>query len=126
VKILAVAVGGALGALLRYGASSVAQAAARSAFPWGTLGVNAVGCLLIGALASLFERLVAPPALRSLLFMGFLGAFTTFSTYALETLRLVQEQEYALAAANVALHNVLGLLLAAGGFLGIRAALGGV
>ena len=85
-----------------------ASGAAR--FPWGTLEVNALGCLAIGGLAALAEQLhVFSPSARLLLFTGLLGGFTTYSAFAYETYFLAREQLWAAAGANVALQVGLGL-----------------
>lgn len=104
VPVLLVALGGALGAVARF---LVASAFARRygvAWPWGTLFINLSGCFLIAVLAA---RLTSP-ALRYLLPIGFVGAYTTFSTYEFEALRLVQGGEVAPALAYLAASNVLG------------------
>lgn len=88
-QVLAVALGGALGALARYGIGLAAARAFGVAFPWGTLIVNAIGGLAMGALAA---RLGPDKEhLQLLLGVGVLGGFTTFSAFSLETVRLVQE-----------------------------------
>ncbi len=121
-KLLAIALGGALGAVLRYALGTAIQARAYTALPVGVLTVNVLGCFAIGLLAawgtaSVLER----EDVRAFLIVGLLGAFTTFSTYGLDTVRLAHADELALAAGNVALSNVLGL---AGVWLGAR--LGGL
>jgi len=85
---LLVGLGGALGSIARYLASGWAQAAAKNGlFPYGTLAVNLLGCLVIGFLAQLSEsRGVFIPEARALVFVGILGGFTTFSTFGNETL----------------------------------------
>ena len=89
-KLLAVAIGGAAGAALRYLVSTPIQARGSGTFPLGTLAVNLCGCALVGFLSGWFEVIVLPPALRSLVLVGLLGAFTTYSTYALETVHLLR------------------------------------
>ncbi|MCZ7651940.1 MAG: CrcB family protein [Thermoanaerobaculia bacterium] len=82
--------------------------------PLGTLAVNLSGCLAIGLLAGLFEQRLASPGLRLFLLVGVLGGFTTFSTFGLETQRLLEEGSLALAAANAGLSlggGLLGVLL---------------
>lgn len=108
-RILAIAFGGAIGAVARYLLSGWVQRSPLllrwgmlgPAFPWGTFVVNLTGCLLMGLLAGLFqERMVVSPELRSFVLIGILGGYTTFSAFALETLRLVQEGSFPLAAMN--------------------------
>lgn len=116
-RLLLVGAGGFLGAVARYLAGGAVQAAARHGhFPWGTLAVNAAGCLLIGFLAGLAElRSVFTAEQRLFLITGFLGGFTTFSAYGYETYFLVRVGEGALAAANVVGQVALGLAAVWGG-----------
>lgn len=107
---LAVALGGALGAMGRFAVNAVIFPVFSDRFPLGTLIVNVVGSLLMGVCYVLIiERGVLPPELRNLLMVGFLGAFTTFSTFSLDTLALWQNGHLALAAAYVVLNVVLCL-----------------
>ncbi|HSH00012.1 MAG TPA: fluoride efflux transporter CrcB, partial [candidate division Zixibacteria bacterium] len=115
--------GGALGAVGRWALSGWAQRFANSALPWGTLAVNLFGSLLIGALWAAFERFVVSPNLRVFLLVGLLGGFTTFSTYSLETVMLLRDGELRLALYNALAQNALGVGLALGGYLLVRAAL---
>jgi len=120
---LLVAVGGALGSVLRYWAGGLAQQAAGGAaggFPIGTLLVNVVGCLVIGALAQLGERSPLAPEARALLMTGVLGGFTTFSAFANETVLAWRAGAMAVAAANV----VLSVALCIAGVAIGRAAVG--
>jgi CrcB protein len=120
--LLAIAIGGALGALARYGASRGVHAAFGTAFPYGTLVVNVAGCLAIGYLyVQLTERSAAAPEMRALLVTGFLGAFTTFSAFSIETLLLVEQGALLKAGANVALSLALCLIAAWLGMVGGRA-----
>jgi CrcB protein len=109
------AAGGA-GALLRYAVSGWVYARAGAAFPWGTLVVNASGCLLIGLLATLFEaRSLLSAELRIAVLVGLLGGFTTFSTFGIETWRLLEGGEYLGATANVVASVLAGLAAVAAG-----------
>ncbi|HEX9718940.1 MAG TPA: fluoride efflux transporter CrcB [Ramlibacter sp.] len=106
------AAGSALGALARYLCSVAAVALLGPAFPWGTLTVNVLGSFLIGLYASLSEpdgRLLASPAQRQFVMAGFCGGFTTFSIFSLETLLLVDRQEFHLAAIYVTVSVALWL-----------------
>jgi len=122
-KIMLLAVAGACGALARYGLSGFVQQLCGARFAWGTLAVNALGCLLFGLVWTLAEeRLVISGEIRAILLTGFMGAFTTFSTYAFETAGFLNDSQWTLAAANVVSQNVLGLVcvlagLAAGRWL---------
>lgn len=86
-----VAVGGAFGALARYGMGGWVHGWAGAWIPWGTLGVNVLGALLIGFGVGYLEGVPASPELRALVTVGFLASFTTFSTYAYETVALLRE-----------------------------------
>lgn len=116
IKLLLIAAGGACGALLRYSLSGVAYRLLGQTFPWGTLAVNVLGCLLIGALWAMAERAPFPPGISLFLFTGTLGAFTTFSTYGLETLNLLRDGEIGLGLVNIVASNVVGLLAVGLGF----------
>ncbi len=100
--LLAIAAGGAVGASLRWLLAGVVQRATNGAFPWGTFVVNALGSFLLGFLfVYLIERSTVGELWRLAVTIGFLGAFTTFSTYSLESVRLMQQGVFVLAAANV-------------------------
>jgi CrcB protein len=89
---LAIFAGGGFGAVLRYALSVLLDQRFPGIFPWGTFAVNMAGCLLIGALATLAdERALLSPGLRFALITGVPGGFTTYSTFGLETWRLIEE-----------------------------------
>lgn len=105
-----VALAGAVGTLARYGLAAAVQRLGGPAFPWGTLAVNLVGCLLFGLVVALSEgRAIISPQARLVLLTGFMGALTTFSTFAFDTTQLAQQSGWALAAANVVVQNSLGV-----------------
>jgi len=111
-KILYLSAGGAAGTLSRYYLSGVAQRLAGGSFPLGTFAVNMFGCLLFGAVWGFFEnRLLVGSELRLLALTGFMGAFTTFSTYMFETAELVKYGQMAMALLNVGGQSVAGLAL---------------
>ncbi len=100
--LLAIAAGGAVGASLRWLLAGAVQRATGGSFPWGTFAVNALGSFLLGFLfVYLIERSTIGELWRLAITIGFLGAFTTFSTYSLESIRLMQQGVFVLAAANV-------------------------
>lgn len=107
--VLAVATGGALGALGRFGVSSWVSRWASPLYPWGTLLVNVAGCLFLGAVMRLLEDTASGPAWRAFLTVGLAGGFTTFSTFSYENVFLLQEREYGRAAIYMSGSVVLGI-----------------
>lgn len=108
-KLLLLAMTGALGTLARYGLAGLIQRINGHTFPWGTIAVNLLGCLLAGLLWSLFEnRWPVSGETRTLVLVGFMGAFTTFSAMMLETGELMRSAEWIYALANVAVQNLVG------------------
>ena len=112
-QVLAIAAGGAIGALMRYWVSMAVHQGMGKSFPYGTLTVNVAGSLLIGILYVVFnERIEVSPYWRALLMVGMLGAFTTFSTFSIETLELMEKGDMVRAGINV-LSNVILCITAA-------------
>lgn len=106
-----IAVGGAVGAIARYQLAAVIQARVPAGFPWGTFIVNTTGCLVMGVTMTLLtERLVVHPNWRYLIPIGFIGAYTTFSTFEFETFRAVAEGAWLVGALNVAGSVLAGYL----------------
>jgi CrcB protein len=104
-----VGVAGFFGAIARYGISGLVSNVDEG-LPWGTLVVNVTGCFVLGLLVAAFShRLVVHPEVRVALTVGFLGAYTTFSTFALETFEFVDTHAVALAATNVIVSVGAGL-----------------
>lgn len=119
-KWTAMAVGGVMGTLLRYALSQGIYATMGTRFPWGTLGVNLIGCFTIGLLVALFENARVSPAMRDFLLIGLLGAFTTFSTFALDALNLIRDRQYLTAGSYLLTSVAAGVLLAIAGLLAGR------
>ncbi len=116
-KFLFIAMGGAIGTLLRYIISGLTYKYLDGVFPWGTLSVNLIGSLIIGFLWGLFERAAISPNLKMFVFIGILGAFTTFSTYSLESFNLFRDGEIKLALSNILISNILCIALVLLGFV---------
>ena len=107
-QVIAIAVGGAFGSVLRYGLSTWVHTLVGRGFPYGTLAVNVLGCLAMGFLfVLLVERMGESALWRAGLLIGVLGGFTTFSTFSIETFNLVEQGAMAKAAANMAASLVL-------------------
>ncbi len=119
-RILPLMMGGALGAVLRWAVSGLGHRMMGHGFPWGTLAVNLIGCLAIGMLWAAAERFPWHPSYNLFLFTGVLGAFTTFSTYGLDTLNLFRDGRYALGLVNVLVSNVAGIVLVLAGYAAVR------
>ncbi|MEC9488772.1 MAG: fluoride efflux transporter CrcB [Halanaerobium sp.] len=112
-KVIAVGLGGFFGAISRYLISGWVERYFQGTFPFGTLTVNLVGCFLLGFLYALtLEKEALGPIVRIGITTGFLGALTTFSTFSLETLTLLEGRNYYLGLGNVFISLLLGLMLA--------------
>lgn len=119
-RIALIAVFGAIGTLSRYGLQGLVQQRAGITFPAGTLVANLLGCFLLGFLGQLtLNRMLIPPDWRVGITIGFFGGFTTFSTFGWETIKMLEDGEWARAGFYVGTSVVVGLLLA---FLGIHLA----
>ena len=109
-QVLLVGAGGFVGAIARYLVDTWLGRSMGTAFPWGTVVVNATGSFVLGLLfALLVERSLGPADLRIPILVGFLGAYTTFSTYLLDSWRLVEQGNWPLAAVNLFGSIALGL-----------------
>jgi CrcB protein len=110
INLMLIAAGGAAGAVLRYGVAGLVHRLTDSTWPWGTLAVNVLGCLIIGLCGALVAGQFMPERYRLLVMVGVLGSFTTFSTFGYETFELVNDGQLIDAAANVLASNAAGLL----------------
>ncbi len=110
-KLILLAIAGALGTLARYGMAGFLQRVDGTSFPWGTVTVNLAGCFLAGMLWTLFEnRWPVSGETRTIVLVGFMGAFTTFSALILESGELIRSAEWASALANVAVQILIGFV----------------
>ena len=108
-KLVLIAAAGTVGTLARYWVSGWTYQVMGTRFAYGTLAVNVIGCLLFGMVWTLSEERMAISAVtRTVILVGFMGAFTTFSTFAFETMNYVRDSQYLLAFLNVAASCVLG------------------
>jgi fluoride exporter len=122
-KLLWLSLAGVAGTLARYGLQGLVQKWTGPSFPWGTWAVNALGCFLFGAVWAMGgERMLfgaSSAEVRGIILIGFMGAFTTFTSFAAESGNLLADKEWALAAGNIVLQNVSGIgLFFAGLFVG--------
>jgi len=109
-KILSIILAGGLGTICRYGLSGLVHKMFGSMFPLGTMVVNIIGSVSFGLVWGLsVSRLAVSPALRAALLIGFMGAFTTFSTYMFETSALLRNSQWIYAGANVLVQNLVGI-----------------
>ena len=110
-KYVAVFIGGGIGSACRLLLSTFVMDISKSAFPAGTFAVNLLGCFIIGIFSGISEKFIIPPNLRIFMFTGLMGGFTTFSSFGLETMKLIQGQEYYFTALNVFSSNIIGISL---------------
>jgi CrcB protein len=116
-KIVYIAVAGAAGTLARYGVVAVLQRQGYPGLPWGIFVANMIGALLFGVIWSVLEdRGISNENLRAFVLVGFLGAFTTFSTFAFENVQMARASEWGWFAANMILTNAGGLVAVYAGF----------
>jgi CrcB protein len=121
-RTLFVGLAGLTGTLLRYWLSGFVARRYGETFPVGTMVVNVLGCLVAGAVFNLTEeRFLVNPTLRTVILIGLLGGFTTFSSYGLQTFTLLRDGEFGLATVNIVVSNVLGLLMVWMGYALVKA-----
>jgi len=121
-KTIFIAFAGLVGTLVRYWLSGFVARQYGETFPWGTLVVNLIGSFLAGAIYYIAdERFLISPTLRTIILIGLLGGLTTFSSYGLQTFTLLRDGEVGLATLNIAISNVLGLLMVWSGYVVAKA-----
>jgi fluoride exporter len=120
VKYLFVFIGGGIGSLSRFTFSGFIARHAGTTFPLGTLVINLIGSFLIGICFELFQDTLLPQDLKVFVMIGFLGGFTTFSSYTLESVNLIRSGEFANALFNVLVQNIAGLVFVLVGMFAFR------
>jgi CrcB protein len=125
-KLAFIGLGGILGTLSRYWIAEWMEARTSSPFPYGTLSVNVLGCFAAGFLFQALEHSAISESVRLGIFVGFLGGFTTFSAYGLQTLVLLRGGMLAMAVMNILLSNVVALAMVWVGVTAARLVKGGV
>jgi len=113
--LLAIMLGGGIGSVCRYLVSTGLNRRFGGSFAWGTMTVNLLGCLLIGFLVGLVDRSILPKEYRLILVTGFLGGFTTFSSFALESVGMFREKAIGAGILNVGVNVILGFALTLAG-----------
>lgn len=113
--LFAIMLGGGVGSVCRYLVSTAVNRRFGGPLAWGTMAVNLLGCLLIGFLVGLVDRSILPKEYRLILVTGFLGGFTTFSSFALESVGMFRERAICAGILNVGVNVVLGFALTLAG-----------
>lgn len=121
--ILLVALGGALGSMLRFGVITLTYKFFAINFPWGTIFANLIGCFCIGLIWAILDTFDEPKNLKLFLITGLLGGFTTFSSFALENFNMFRAGEIKFVAANILISNIAGIFLVFVGYSITRQAL---
>jgi CrcB protein len=121
-RLILIGMGGFVGTVARYWLSGVVARRYGETFPLGTLVINLIGCFITGSVFYLTEeRFLIGPTVRSVMLIGLLGGFTTFSSYGLQTFTLLREGEFGLAGLNLTLSNLLGLFFVWAGYTLMKA-----
>ena len=117
VKIILIGIGGAIGTIARYVVSGLDYKYSYGVFPVSTLVVNLTGSLIIGFFWGVFEAVTVSSNIRMFVFIGILGGFTTFSTFALENFNLFRDGERSIAIINILITNVVGIFFVYAGYI---------
>ncbi len=115
-KLIAVAFGGSIGAILRYLMFYLYEKSGHQAFPWATVAVNLIGSFIIGFLWGYFDKFYISPGIRLFIFVGILGSFTTFSTFAFDIFSMAKDGNIKLLIIYILVTNVVGISLAFAGY----------
>ncbi len=116
-NLIWIAIAGSCGAMARYGVYLLTNKLYQGSFPWATIAVNLFGCLLFGLIYSLSEnKLAISNEIRVILLVGFVAAFTTFSTFAFENVEFMRHSQWFLLGLNISIQNIVGIALV---FLGV-------
>jgi CrcB protein len=122
-QLILIGFAGLVGTVARFGLSEFLAERIGGSFPWGTLMVNLVGCFLAGFLFCVFqERTTGNEVIRAVLMVGFLGGFTTFSAFGLQTFALLKNSQVGLALLNLLVSNLVGLAMVWAGYSTARLA----
>ena len=125
-QIFLIALAGSVGALSRYGLSTLVSNVSSDKFAFGTLTVNVLGCFLIGFVMHIAQTTdIISADIKMAVTVGFLGALTTFSTFSMETYKYIEDSQWLLAGANIALNVILGLIATIIGLAAARLIVGG-
>lgn len=116
IGILLIALGGALGSVLRFGVITLTYKFLDILFPWGTIFANLIGCFCIGIIWGILDTFDEPKNLKLFLITGLLGGFTTFSSFALENFNMLRAGEIKFVAANIIISNLAGVFLVFAGY----------
>ena len=115
-RLLLIAIFGAVGTLARYGLQGLVQVKMNSTYPYGTLLINLTGCFFLGLLVQIMlNRMIVSPEWRMAITVGFFGGYTTFSTFAWETAKMMEAGEWLRVSSYVAASVIFGVLLSATG-----------
>jgi len=119
-NIVFILIGGSAGVLSRYYLSNFINSMAAQNMKFGTIVVNLIGSFIIGAVWAYTENRNLDPKTKNMITTGFLGCFTTFSTFSLETMQYMSNNEYAKALVNILISNVLGIVLVFAGYFAVK------